>query len=117
MSKSITTAALLFWEHFHNTGGWNKTHETGWFLCQTRTMLITERGDELWLAPFVTHHWLKDGMKVAVRNAPTRFGKVSYSITSAAAQGQIEAVVQLPPQHRKESLRTPNHLRGFSAAQ
>jgi hypothetical protein len=92
---------LSFWEgmdHGIAGGGWNKTHETGWFLCQTRTMFVTERGDELWLAPFVTNHWLKDGMKVAVRNAPTRFGKVSYTIQSAAAKGAIEAVVQLPPQ-------------------
>jgi hypothetical protein len=76
--------------------GWNKTHETGWFLCQTETMFVAERGDELWLAPFVTNHWLKDGMKVSVRNAPTHFGKVGYTITSAAAKGWIEAVVQLP---------------------
>ena len=57
---------LSFWEHFHNTGGWNKTHETGWFLCQTRTMFLTERGKDLWLAPFVTNRWLKDGMEVSV---------------------------------------------------
>jgi hypothetical protein len=85
---------LSFWEHFHNTAGWNKTHETGWFLCQSRIMLVMERGDELWLAPMVTNHWMKDGMKVAVRNAPTRFGKVSYTITSAAVAGRIEAVIE-----------------------
>ena len=52
---------LSFWEHFHNTAGWNKTHETGWFLCQSRIMLVMERGDELWLAPFATSQWFKDG--------------------------------------------------------
>jgi hypothetical protein len=86
---------LSFWEHFHNMGAWNKTHETGWFLCQTRVMFVGERDDELWLAPFVTDHWMKDGMKVAVRNAPTRFGKVGYRITSHVAKGEIEAAVQL----------------------
>ena len=95
---------LSFWEHFHNTGGWNKTHETGWFLCQTATMLVLERGEELWLAPMVTNHWMKDGMKVAVRNAPTRFGKVSYTITSAAAKAQIEAVIQPPVEKPPERL-------------
>jgi len=30
----------------------------------------SERGDELWLAPFVTNQWLKDGQKVAVRTCP-----------------------------------------------
>ena len=88
---------LSFWEHFHNLGGWNKTHETGWFLCQTRAMLVAERGRELWLAPMLTNRWLKDGMKVSVRDAPTRFGKVSYTIRSAVARGEIEATIQ-PPQ-------------------
>ena len=87
---------LSLWEHFHNAGGWNKTHETGWFLCQTRTMLLEERGDELWLAPFVTRNWLRDGMTVRCQNAPTSFGKAGYRIDSAAKSGVIEAVVDPP---------------------
>jgi hypothetical protein len=91
---------LTFWEDMigggYAAGAWNKTHETGWFLAQTRIMFVAERGDELWLAPFVTNQWLKDGQRVAVHNAATRFGKVGYTITSKAAQGEIEAVVQLP---------------------
>ena len=87
---------LSFWEHFHNRGGWNKTHETGWFLCQSRIMLVEERGSELWLAPMATSAWLKDGMKISVQNAPTRFGPVSYAITSSAAQKQIDALIQAP---------------------
>jgi hypothetical protein len=91
---------LTFWEDMgvpgYATGAWNKTHETGWFLGQTRIMFAAERGDDLWLAPFVTNRWLNDGQKVAVRNVPTRFGKVGYTITSNAAKGEIEAVVQLP---------------------
>jgi hypothetical protein len=93
----VSRENLSFWEHFHNMGGWNKTHETGWFLCQTRTMFIAERGDELWLAPFVPSHWLRDGMNVTVRNAPTRFGPVRYRIHSALSLGQMEAAIQLPP--------------------
>jgi hypothetical protein len=92
---------LTFWEDMGTNGiaygGWNKTHETGWFLCQSRIMFVTERGDDLWLAPFVTSHWLRDGMKVSVRNAPTRFGDVNYAITSNVAKSEIEAVIQLPP--------------------
>ena len=42
-------------------------------------MFAMDRGDELWLAPMVTNRWLQDGRKIEVRNAPTRFGKVSYS--------------------------------------
>ncbi len=87
---------LSFWEHFHNIGGWNKTHETGWFLSQTRTLFLMERGEELWLAPFVTNNWLKPDQKVSVANAPTRFGPVSYEIVSSSDKGFIEATVQCP---------------------
>jgi hypothetical protein len=93
----VSRENLSFWEHFHNMGGWNKTHETGWFLAQTRTMFLTERGDDLWLAPFVPSHWLRDGMNVAVRNAPTRFGPVGYNLHSAVSRGQMEAAIQLSP--------------------
>ncbi len=87
---------LTFWEHMNNGGAWNKTHESVWFLQMTRTMLLTERGDELWLAPFVTNHWMKHGMHVSVRNAPTRFGPAGYTLRSAVAEGCIEAVVDAP---------------------
>jgi len=92
----FNTEVMSFWEHFHNMGAWNKTHETGWFLDQTRTMLLMERGDALWLAPFITSHWLKDGRTVAVRNAPTRFGPVSYRITSSVRNGVVEAAIESP---------------------
>ena len=87
---------LSFWEHFRNQGAWNKTHETGWFLAQTRTMLVMERGDELWLAPLVTDQWLKPGMRISVHNAPTRFGPVGYTITSAVDRGWIDATIDPP---------------------
>jgi hypothetical protein len=87
---------LTLWEHFHNTGAWNKTHETGWFLCQTAMMFAMDRGDELWLAPMVTNRWLGDGKRVAIRNAPTRFGPVGYEIVSHAGQGSIEASIEPP---------------------
>ncbi|MBN1347729.1 MAG: hypothetical protein JXQ73_33900, partial [Phycisphaerae bacterium] len=92
------------WEHFNNMGGWNKTHETGWFLCQTRIMLVMERADELWLAPFVTTHWLEDGMIVSLGDAPTRFGKVSYSIKSSVSQGHIDAVIEPPTRSMPKAL-------------
>ncbi len=87
---------LSFWEHFHNIAGWNKTHETGWFLCQSRIMLVLERGDELWLAPFAPRAWFQDGLRIAVAAAPTRFGRVSYTIQSAAGQDRIDATIRPP---------------------
>ena len=92
---------LSLWEHFAANGAWNKTHETGYFLAQTRTLLLTERDDELWLAPFVPRAWFADGKHLSVANAPTRFGPVGYSIVShvAAATGgpRIEVTID-PPQ-------------------
>ncbi len=96
LASLVSRETLSFWEHFHNQGGWNKTHETGWFLCQTRMMLIQERGSDLWLAPMATDRWLRDGQCISVRNAPTRFGKVGYAIRSASARGRIDAEIQPP---------------------
>jgi hypothetical protein len=91
----LNTQNLSLWEHFHNGGAWNKTHETGYFLYQTRTMLLTERGDQLWIAPFVSNQWFEDGRSVCVKNAPTRFGRVTYQINSNVTKGYIEAVIEL----------------------
>ncbi len=102
MPSLLSLENLSLWEHFHNLGGWNKTHETGWFLTQTRIMLLQERADELWLAPFVTRNWLKDGMIVRCQNAPTIFGPAGYEIRSSIADGVIEAVID-PPTTRPPS--------------
>jgi hypothetical protein len=96
LASLLNTENLSLWEHFANIAAWNKTHETGWFLSQTRYMLVMERGEELWLAPFVTDRWMKDGLSVSVQNAPTRFGPVSYTITSVVNNGIIEAVIDPP---------------------
>ena len=95
LASLIDGTALSIFEHFSNFC-YNKTHETGYFLHQSRTMLLTERGDELWLAPFVTDQWLHDGMRVRVRNAPSFFGPVSYTIASAVGSGHMDALIEPP---------------------
>ncbi len=99
LAAMLNPEVLTFWEHFHQSGAWDKTHETGYFLHQSRTMLVQERGDELWLAPFIPTDWLKQGRRLTVRNAPTRFGHVGYQITSHLAQGYLEATIE-PPRAR-----------------
>ena len=96
LSTLLNTENLSLWEGFQKAGAWNKTHETGWLLCQTGLMFVMERGDELWLAPMVTNNWLKDGMTIAVQDAPTRFGPVSYRIASHVDDGYIEASIDPP---------------------
>ncbi|HRZ36956.1 MAG TPA: NPCBM/NEW2 domain-containing protein [Candidatus Paceibacterota bacterium] len=95
LASLIDGSCLSIYEHFSNWC-YNKTHETGYFLHQSRTMLLTERGDELWLAPLVTDNWLEDGMKIRVANAPTFFGPVSYQIASSVGRGHIDAMIDPP---------------------
>jgi hypothetical protein len=117
IAAMLNPEVLTFWEHFNHSGAWDKTHETGYFLHQTRTMLVMERGDQLWLAPFITSNWLQDGQRLMVSNAPTRFGPVSYQIESHLAEGHIRATIQPPTrQHPSQivlRLRNPegSHIR------
>jgi hypothetical protein len=110
LSAIINKETLAFCEHL-SLGAWNKTHETGWFLCQTAIMLATERGDDLWLAPMVPDCWLEDGKTVEVRNLPTRFGPVAYKIVSHVKDGYVEASVESPmrnpPKHVVIRIRHP----------
>jgi hypothetical protein len=87
---------LSFWEHFHNTGGWNKTHETGWFLCQSRLLFAMERGEELWLLPFAPRAWFTEGKQIRVSNAPSRFGRTGFAVESGVGQSMIVASIEPP---------------------
>lgn len=102
IAAMLNPEVLTMWEHFHHSGAWDKTHETGYFLHQTRTMLVQERGQELWLAPFVTSNWLNDGERISVKNSPTRFGSVSYEIISQVAHGFVEARVETPTRQKPD---------------
>jgi hypothetical protein len=115
LNALVNQETLYLCEHFADAGAWNKTHETGWFLCQTAIMLAMERGDDLWLAPMMTDRWLEDGKTVAVRNLPTQFGPVAYKITSHVKDGYVEASVEsptrVPPKHVVIRLRHPEGKR------
>jgi len=95
LASLVDGTALSIFEHFSNFC-YNKTHETGYFLQQSRTLLVTERDQDLWLAPLTPSEWLRNGKVVSVRNAPTYFGPVSYRIESAIATGRIEAAIDPP---------------------
>ena len=103
LASLIDGTALSIFEHFSNYC-YNKTHETGYFLHTSRTMLVTERGDDLWLAPFVTSNWFKNGMIIAVKNAPTFFGPIGYRIVSSASTGSIEAVIDPPARSKPHAI-------------
>jgi len=114
LAAMLNPEVMTFWEHFHHSGAWDKTHETGYFLHQTRTMLLTERGHDLWLAPFIGTNWLSANQTLVVTNAPTQFGVTSYQIDSHIDTGRILAHIvpptRNPPERIVLRLRHPGQL-------
>lgn len=104
LAAMVNPEVLTMWEHFNHSGAWDKTHETGHFLHQTRTMLVTERGDDLWLAPMITSNWLKHGRVVRVANAPTRFGPVGFRLESQVQNRHIDAIIDPPNREAPASI-------------
>jgi hypothetical protein len=62
-----------------------------------RWMLVFEepQADILWLAKATPRDWLADGQQVKVSNAPTRWGAVSYSLTSHLQERTIDSRIML----------------------
>ena len=62
----------------------------GWFAAEYRTllrnMLVREQGDELHLLSVVSPEWIGDGKTIAVKQAPTYFGTVAFTLTQPSAQ-------------------------------
>ena len=78
-----------------------------------RWLLVFEdpQAELLWLGRGAPRAWLEDGKSVRVRAAPTRWGRVSYSVASQLARGRVRAELQLPaagiPAPIKLRLRAP----------
>lgn len=62
----------------------------------TRWMLAFEdpRSETLWLAKATPREWLKDGGRISATDVPTRWGKISFSVSSRLRQNQITAAVE-----------------------
>lgn len=84
-----------------------------------RWMLVFEEpvAELLRLAPGIPRDWLTDGRRVRVDDAPTRWGRVSYSIESHLDRGEIELALDAPPGVQIEvALRLPGGCRVLSAS-
>lgn len=99
----LSDETLAFWEHMP-FGDWNAAFEAGNFLRRTRMMFVMERGEELWLAPFVTNRWMHDGMRVRISRAPTNFGPVAYQIEPHIKDGYIQAEIDPPTRNAMKAL-------------
>jgi hypothetical protein len=74
-----------------------------------RMMLLREDGDSLLIGDAIPRAWLGDGKTTRVENAPTRFGDVSFAITSHVKSSSIE--VKLTPPDRMPTDRIRIRLR------
>ena len=52
----------------------------------------------------IPRYWLSDGNKVGIRNAPSNFGVLSFTIESKSAEGLIKAVLDPPRRYPPESI-------------
>ncbi len=86
---------LSVWEHFF-FGAFNKTHETGGFLHQSRLMLLTDFDDTLCIAPYAPAAWYKGDKPITVGNMPSRFGNVSYEIRPHQNPFSADVSVSIP---------------------
>jgi len=79
-----------------------------------RWLLVFEdpQSETLWLGKAIPRTWLQDGKTTSVTNAPTRWGRVGFSIVSHLKENSIAATLNLPPSFPAATrirLRTPNH--------
>ena len=63
-------------------------------LRMLQMMLVKEEGDDLWLAFGTPRAWLEDGKSLSVKGAPTRYGLLTYNLTSHAQEHEVKAVVE-----------------------
>jgi hypothetical protein len=115
--------------HAHTRGSWTAgevtgiTGDSGTYCVpaqQTipllvRWMLVLEDSDEdrLYLAKGVPREWVASGKEIRIEQAPTRWGKVNFSLvtkpSSKSIVGQVELSGATAPQEVHFKLRLPAH--------
>jgi hypothetical protein len=77
-----------------------------------RMMLLREDGDDLIIGQAIPRPWLAAGQHVTVKNAPTRFGPVSFTIETSADEKrvtvQLDPPLRQPPQRIRLIVRHPS---------
>ena len=96
------------WEHRH-LGSYTDCSApdngtAGWFLENFRNLLVMEEGPSLWVARATPRGWLKQGQRIAVKNAPTYFGTLAYEIVSDVDNGTITATIEMPSRNLPRSV-------------
>lgn len=86
----------------------------GWFAAEyrtlLRTMLVREEGETLHLLSTVSPEWVGAGKTIAVKNAPTYFGTVAYTLEQPTEK---DAVLKMDAQFTRTPKRIVVHLPWF----
>jgi hypothetical protein len=67
-------------------------------------MFVAEIDNILYLGKALPRYWLRDGETIAIRNAQTHFGPISYEIKSNAAQGRIAMTLDPPTRNEPRQI-------------
>ncbi len=69
------------------------------YVTLMRNLFVMERGDYLFLAPGLTLRWFEIAKELGVENAPTAYGRVSFSMTTEKLKSTIDFLdtSALPP--------------------
>lgn len=92
-----------FTEHFFPVSP-HKTHEEAWFLMETRWMLYLESGDTLRLLSGVPRAYLAPGATVAVKDAGSYFGTLSFSATVSPDGNEVRVTVACTGDRRPKTV-------------
>jgi hypothetical protein len=86
----------------------------GWFAAEyrtlLRTMLVREEGDDLHLLSVVSPEWIGSGKTIAVKQAPTNFGEVAFTLEQPS---NTEAVLHLDTHFTRAPKQLVIHLPWF----
>jgi hypothetical protein len=86
----------------------------GWFAAEyrtlLRTMLVREEGNHLHLLSVVSPSWIGAGKRISVRQAPSNFGAVAFTLDQPSAD---EAVLHLSPAFTRPPQQIVVHLPWF----
>lgn len=103
---------------FGTSGGpFYKTSDEACFLTWLRLFLLREDGDTLKIAFGAPKRWFRTGERIGLEGAASFFGRIGYEIRSRAAEGYIDARIDVPQGFRgKRILLRVRHPEGKKIA-
>jgi hypothetical protein len=76
------------------SGPFFKIPDEAKFVHRLRDMILTEHGGDLVLAAATPERWLAPGQQIEVKNAPTHYGPVSFTLRGG--EGEVRGLIELP---------------------